>query len=115
MPAIVNEDVYPWNPCRQSLEEPPIFLISDEDLDMLFFELLAMRIDVYAEYPALGSKLLLPHLQRAAVGHTDFNNMNVGFSKARKVSIVNVEIVCPLEDFSPSVLREVLFEIVHDA
>ena len=49
------------------------------------------------------------------MGYPDFNDMNISASTAREVSIVNIEIVGPLEALSPRVLRDVLFEVVHEA
>ena len=44
------------------------------------------------------------------MGYTDFNDMNISASTAREVSIVNIEIVGPLEDLSPRVLRDVFMK-----
>jgi hypothetical protein len=113
MAAVVDQDIDPRNSFRQGFQESSVFLIAYEYLDLLLFDLLAMRIDVYPEYFAPGPEIVFPHLQRASLRNTEFNNVRVGAAKTREVPLINVEVMLPFVDQSTGIFIEVFVKIVH--
>ena len=111
MATIVDEDVYAWNLLSQRTQETPVCLIPNKYLDPVFFQSLAVRIDVDPKHSALRPKIMLPHLQRSALRHAEFDDMNIGAPKPREVPLIDFEIVLPLVNMPARIFREVFFPV----
>ena len=111
--AVIDQDVDPGDLTNQEPQEFAVGLIPDEYPDAFLLELLAGRIDIDPEYACLRAEIVLPHLQRAALIHAYFQQMNIRAPIAREVAVIYLEVMLPLMNEITRVLDEIGFEIVH--
>ena len=111
--AVIDEDVDPWYLLPQLLQKIPVRLRTDENTHIAFLEDLASRVDIHPAYSRVQAKILFPHLQAAALGHTNLDYHNVLASPARKMPVINVEVMMPLVNQAPGVGSELLLEFIH--
>ena len=61
--AIVDQDIDRTNFIAERAQKAPVFLITDDDFDLVFLEAFAFRTDIDADDPGSFSEVMLPHLQ----------------------------------------------------
>ena len=98
MAAIVENDVRSAKFVQDGLQECGIGLAADANLDLVFFKLLALWIDIQTYYLGVGTKIALPHLGRAAASATDLQEEHWAIDVAAKMLFVGGEIMLPLVD-----------------
>jgi len=111
--AVVDQDVDARHALRDRAQEAAVGLVADEDLDAVFLERLAVRVDVDAVDARLRTEVLAPQLQRAAVVDAELDDGHVGAAKARHVLVVDAEVVGPLLHQPALVLVEQALEVVR--
>ena len=113
--AVVDQDIDPRDIARERAKELTVGLIADDDLDPVFFKLLDVRVDVYTPDPCPLTKIMLPHLKRSSLVHTDLDQIDFGIAKSGQVALVDIEVVHPLVDHAAGIVEKISFEIVHFA
>ena len=63
MAAIVDEDVDSGDPLSERSEKSSVFLVADDDLNLAFLGILAVRVDVHSYDSGARAKVVFPHLQ----------------------------------------------------
>ena len=92
------------NPIRRSVflnnpvQELRVRLIPDADLDLIFGESPASRVDVDPDNARTRSEKPLPHLQRAPHTAADLYEDHVGIDEFPEMSLIDRKIVLPFKE-----------------
>ena len=78
VPAIVDHNVEAWQLLLQARQEFFVGLIANEDSNLILLELFATGIYIDAKDFRLGTEVILPHLQRAALENANLQETHVG-------------------------------------
>jgi hypothetical protein len=101
--TIVQDNVWRSELSDYVLQELPVLLCPNADLDLVFFEFLALGKNVNPDDARVRAKISLSHLQGAAPAAADFDERHRLVNEVPKVAFVNGEIMLPLVD-QPSIV-----------
>src|SRR5882672_3204813 len=110
VPAVVDEDVDARHGLADLGEEAAVGLVADENGGRRVLELLAPRVDVDADDAGAGAEVLMPHLQRSALEHADFDHDGRLAAEPLEMPVIDLEVVVPLVDEPVRVAEEVVGE-----
>jgi len=113
MAAIIDKYVDSGQLLLQFSKEAEVFLVADEDLDLIFLELATPGVNVDTINFCVHSEVVFPHLQRAAMTNANLQNMNVGVPEPRQMIIVGLKVVGPLVNKVTRIIFEVFLEVIH--
>jgi len=76
-------------------------------MNLIFFDLLASRINIQANNNGERSKITLPLLKRAAFTNPDLENCYMSIAKSLEMSLVNRKILIPFMSASMVFVQEI--------
>ena len=91
----------------------PVLLVANDNFDAGFSKRCATRIDVHANNLRLRPKIMLPHLQRAAMKNAVLQQPYRLAAESAEMSLVNTEVVPPLVNKAAGIIIKIAKEVAH--
>lgn len=93
MPPVVNDYIEHRHFPLKAFPEISVCLVTYENLHRPVFVGFATGLNIHSVYPALRTKIFLPHLQAAAAVNSDLQNVNLLATKATEMPFIDLKVM----------------------